>query len=69
MLMRNGCPRCNGFMHIEGDEFGFYETCITCGYTCDLTNSGSNEWRRTKPVIRPSFERDNEVIPFGLEGE
>lgn len=30
------CPKCQGKVHINRDEYGWYVECITCGYTHDL---------------------------------
>lgn len=30
------CPRCNGDLMIDKDEYGWYETCLMCGYLHDL---------------------------------
>ncbi len=31
-----GCPRCNGDLHTEEDDYGWYEKCLQCGYARDL---------------------------------
>jgi hypothetical protein len=30
------CPRCGGDTFIEKDLYGWYETCLQCGYWCEL---------------------------------
>lgn len=36
VLRLKGCPRCNGDMVVEKDEWGWYEQCIQCGHLHDL---------------------------------
>lgn len=31
-----GCPRCNGDVLIESDEYGWFEHCLQCGYRQDM---------------------------------
>ncbi len=31
-----GCPRCNGDLFTQRDEYGWQEQCLQCGYTRDL---------------------------------
>ena len=30
------CPRCDGDMFIDRDQYGWYEHCIQCGHIGDL---------------------------------
>ncbi len=30
------CPRCDGDMFIDREQYGWYEDCIQCGYGRDL---------------------------------
>lgn len=34
-----GCPRCDGDIFIDRDLYGWFEQCIQCGYTRDLSNT------------------------------
>ena len=36
MLKLKSCPRCKGDVRIDRDQYGWFEECIQCGYTCDL---------------------------------
>jgi hypothetical protein len=36
MLRKKSCPRCEGPVGIDRDEYGWYEQCIMCGYQHDL---------------------------------
>jgi ssDNA-binding Zn-finger/Zn-ribbon topoisomerase 1 len=38
MLRLKACPRCNGDVVFERDNWGWYEQCIQCGYLRDLQN-------------------------------
>ncbi len=37
---RKVCPRCEGEIRIDRDEYGWYEQCIACGYLRDLKEVG-----------------------------
>jgi hypothetical protein len=28
----NSCPRCSGTRHLDRDQFGWYVSCVACGY-------------------------------------
>jgi ribosomal protein S27AE len=30
------CPRCQGRIFLEKDQYGWYELCLQCGYLHDL---------------------------------
>jgi len=32
------CPRCDGDMIVDRDQYGWYEDCIQCGYMGDLVD-------------------------------
>lgn len=32
MAIPEKCPRCNGFMISENDQYGWHGDCIRCGY-------------------------------------
>ncbi|MFH1003712.1 MAG: hypothetical protein V1780_06175 [Chloroflexota bacterium] len=36
MLRLKSCPRCNGDIRLDRDQYGWYEECIQCGYVRDL---------------------------------
>ena len=36
MLKLKNCPRCEGDIRVDRDQYGWYEECIQCGYICDL---------------------------------
>jgi len=37
MMKIHGCKKCGGSLVLDKDEFGWYEQCIQCGYTRDIT--------------------------------
>jgi len=37
------CPKCNGKMMPDRDEYGAYEQCIQCGYLMDLKVSATQD--------------------------
>ena len=36
MFRLKGCPRCEGDILLDRDEYGWYEHCLQCGYQRDL---------------------------------
>ncbi len=32
----HGCVRCKGDVSIDKDQYGWFESCLQCGYTRDL---------------------------------
>lgn len=30
------CPKCGGNVYLDEDQYGWFEHCLQCGYTCDL---------------------------------
>jgi len=38
------CPKCGGKIYVDGDTWGFFESCIACGYCKDL--------KVVKPLIK-----------------
>lgn len=36
MLKLKSCPRCNGDVRLDRDQYGWYEACMQCGYLRDL---------------------------------
>ena len=39
MLRLKSCPRCSGDSVLERDHFGWFWTCLQCGYVRDLSES------------------------------
>ena len=35
MVALKGCPRCRGDVFLEHDIYGWYRSCLQCGYTVD----------------------------------
>lgn len=35
MLYFKACPRCQGDMYTDKDQFGPFVACLQCGYHCD----------------------------------
>lgn len=38
MLRLKSCPRCNGDVLLDRDQYGWYEQCLQCGYLSDMQN-------------------------------
>ena len=38
MLRLKSCPRCNGDLSLDWDQYGWYEQCLQCGYIHDLVS-------------------------------
>jgi len=53
----NKCPRCQGNMFLEKDEFGWYEHCLQCSYSQEL--EGIYEFNK-KPT-----QREKKAVPIG----
>ena len=53
MLRLKACPRCNGDIVFERDEWGWYEQCIQCGYLRDLQNE--DEVKQQQPQGEESW--------------
>ncbi len=74
-LKMGSCPRCNnGEVFIDRDHYGWYECCLQCGYSRDLTDVISRlpvTWPRkpqkTAPPMNDStvFVKEKEVIKAG----
>ncbi len=48
--MTQSCPRCRGYMHISGDQYGTYRECLYCGYLVDVGRR--DEPRRSPPTTK-----------------
>jgi len=49
------CPRCSGDIFIEKNLYGWYETCLQCGYCCelrDLDNFGQSPAPKEQETFR-----------------
>ena len=51
------CPRCGGDIYFEKDFDVWYETCLQCGYHCEL---------ESLKVLLYELERDNESDPENI---
>ena len=47
MLRLKSCPRCNGDIWLDWDQYGWYEQCLQCGYMHDLVGVGEVEQKLT----------------------
>ncbi|MFC2013812.1 hypothetical protein ACFLU8_02900 [Chloroflexota bacterium] len=36
MFVKKHCPKCNGNIYLESDNYGCYEQCLQCGYSHDI---------------------------------
>jgi len=50
------CPRCQGRIFLEKDEYGWYLECLQCGYIYDLHNVIKKQRILTGAVIEPEKE-------------
>lgn len=69
MLIRNGCPRCGGYVYIDCDEYGSYKACIVCGYRRDLEYAVHARLEDVKLASESSFHKYEEIIPLPLENK
>lgn len=68
MLIRNSCPKCNGHIYIECDDYGHYKVCMTCGYTCDLEHTACTRLGGSKNAdAKSSYQKYNEITPIALD--
>ena len=44
------CPRCDGDMFVDKEEYGWYEDCIQCGYRRDLIDMVELEQQQARVV-------------------
>ena len=44
------CPRCDGDMFVDKEEYGWYEDCIQCGYRRDLIDIVELEQQQARGV-------------------
>ncbi len=38
MIRFKGCPRCGGDVRLDQDHYGWFEECLQCGYSRDVTS-------------------------------
>ncbi len=73
MTMRlRDCPKCEGDVRVDRDEYGWYEQCIQCGYIRDLapiaivperkTPGKGENWYEGSVALEP-------IDPFSLPPE
>ena len=34
---KSRCPKCGGNLYLDSDHYGWYEKCLQCAFTRDLT--------------------------------
>ncbi len=58
MFWFKGCPRCNGDLYRDRDQYGDFVTCAQCGFSKDLPQSTTGLLMITAdPVPAPSVPR------------
>ena len=61
-LKIRGCTRCkNGEVFIDRDQYGWYESCLQCGYTRDLPDIA-------QPAAKEWKSREKEGLPVKRSG-
>lgn len=58
----NRCKRCNGALLRDRDEFGWYDECIQCGHTQDVTS-------RSGQVLVPLNSANPDLIDDVYDGK
>ena len=61
MLKLKGCPKCKGDVHLDRDQYGWYEQCFQCGCMRDLPNI-------VEVKQQPVEERDKELSGLRKRG-
>jgi DNA-directed RNA polymerase subunit M/transcription elongation factor TFIIS len=55
LIMPKSCPRCNGDLFIDRDQYGLFLQCLQCGYLRDLHMQFGGEERMSvkgkEPVL------------------
>ena len=46
------CPKCQGLLHLDRDEYGWYMECFMCGFTQDMKEYTSPAQRKLVDVRR-----------------
>ena len=41
MIYFKACPRCQGDMSLDSDQYGWYMECLQCGYEAHVQNHPS----------------------------
>ena len=54
MIYLKACPRCQGDIHITGDQYGRFAKCLQCGYEADVNDGNENIWM--PPVVQEGAE-------------
>lgn len=49
------CPRCQGDVSFEEDEYGWYEWCLQCGYLRDLESIAEFKGRPAEGTKEPAL--------------
>ena len=53
MLWTKSCPRCQGDVFLDHDEYGYYKHCLQCGNVHDLQKSEAQGLARgDTPILR-----------------
>ena len=40
------CPKCQGLLHLDRDEYGWYMECFMCGFTQDMKEYSAQKTAR-----------------------
>jgi DNA-directed RNA polymerase subunit M/transcription elongation factor TFIIS len=55
LIVLKRCPRCNGDLFIDRDQYGLFLQCLQCGYLRDLRmqfrGEGQMSVREKEPVL------------------
>jgi len=63
------CPKCNGDVDIERDQWGWFEQCLQCGYLHDLENIVEVKKQRTPIETDFSSPKKSSVTALGSPPE
>ncbi len=58
MLLLRACPKCRGAIYFAGDPYGFYASCLNCGYLKDVENLDNvQEYGKGEAALRERVQK------------
>jgi len=67
-LKKGSCTHCrNGEVFIDHDQYGWYESCLQCGYSRDLPDLAPTDFGWKPGVEKLEPENTHELMPGNME--